>query len=170
MSRGQQSRFAVGLILVLLGGFLLAVQFFPGLNDWIDARFEWPVWMIGGGAVLLIIGLLAGTPGLAVPASILAGIGGILYWQVVSDDFASWSYMWALIPGFVGVGTLIMGLISKQERSGITGGLQLIAISLVMFAVFGSLFGSLSGVVQYWPVLLIIYGVVILVRMILKRS
>ena len=126
--------------------------------------------MIGGGAVLLIIGLLAGTPGLAVPASILAGIGGILYWQVVSDDFASWSYMWALIPGFVGVGTLIMGLISKQERSGITGGLQLIAISLVMFAVFGSLFGSLSGVVQYWPVLLIIYGVVILVRMILKRS
>ena len=170
MSRGQQSRFAVGLILVLLGGFLLAVQFFPGLSDWIDARFEWPAWMIGGGAILFLIGLLAGTPGLSVPAAIIAGIGGILYWQVVSDDFASWSYMWALIPGFVGVGTLLMGLISKQERSGIAGGLQLIAISLIMFAVFGSLFGSLSGVVQYWPVLLIIYGVVILVRMVLKRE
>ena len=160
----------MGLILVLVGGFLLAVQFFPGLDDWVDARFEWPVWMIGGGALLLIIGLLAGTPGLAVPAAIIAGIGGILYWQVINNDFASWSYMWALIPGFTGVGTVIMGLVSKRERSGISGGLQLIAISLIMFAIFGSFLGNLSGVTQYWPVLLIIYGVVLIVRMFIKKS
>lgn len=170
MSRGQQSRFAVGLILVLVGGFLLAVQFYPNLGDWIEERFEWPVWMLAGGGVLFILALLGGIPGLAVPAAIIAGIGGILYYQVVSGDFASWSYMWALIPGFTGVGTVLMGLISKQERSGITGGLQLIAISLVLFAFFGSFLGNLSGLTRYWPVLLIIYGVVILVRMVLKKS
>lgn len=170
MSQGQRSRLAVGLILVLVGGFLLAVQFFPGLDDWIDARFEWPVWMIAGGAMLLIIGLLAGAPGLAVPAAILAGIGGILYWQVVNSDFASWSYMWALIPGFTGVGSVIMGLVSSGDRSGISGGLQLIAISLVMFAVFGSFLGNFSGLSQYWPVLLILYGLVLLVRMVFKKS
>jgi hypothetical protein len=161
---------AVGLILVLVGGFLLAVQFFPGLDDWIDARFEWPVWMIGAGAMFLLVGLLAGAPGMAIPAAIIAGIGGILYYQVVSDDFASWSYMWALIPGFTGVGSVIMGLVGKRERSAISGGLQLIAISLVMFAIFGSFLGNLSGLTQYWPVLLIIYGVVLLVRMAFKRS
>jgi hypothetical protein len=170
MTQRQRSRLAVGLILVLIGGFLLAVQFLPELDDWIDARFEWPVWMIGSGLVLLIIGLLSGAPGLAVPAAIISGIGGILYWQVINDDFASWSYMWALIPGFAGVGTVILGLVSKQERSSVTGGLQLILISLVMFAVFGSLFGQFSGLVQYWPVLLIIYGIIVLVRMVFRKS
>jgi hypothetical protein len=170
MTQGQRSRLAVGLILVLVGGFLLAAQFLPGLDDWIDANFEWPVWMIGSGVLLLLIGLLSGVAGLAVPAAIIAGIGGILYWQVNNNDFASWSYMWALIPGFTGVGTVILGLVSRKERSSVTGGLQLILISLVLFALFGSLFGQFSGLVSYWPVVLIIYGVIVLVRMVFRRS
>ena len=170
MTRGQRSRLAVGFILVLVGGFLLAIQFLPGLEDWVDTRFEWPVWMIGSGLILFVIGLLVGVPGFSVPASIVAGIGGILYWQVINDDFASWSYMWALIPGFVGVGGVIFGLVSRKERANITGGLQLVLFSLVLFAVFGSFFGQFSGVLQYWPIVLIFYGVVLLARMLLRRD
>ncbi len=170
MTRGQRSRLAVGFILVLVGGFLLVIQFLPGLEDWVDTRFEWPVWMIGSGLILFVIGLLVGVPGFSVPASIIAGIGGILYWQVINDDFTSWSYMWALIPGFVGVGGVIFGLVSRKERANITGGLQLVLFSLVLFAVFGSLFGHFSGVLLYWPIVLIFYGVVLLARILLRRD
>jgi hypothetical protein len=170
MTQMQRSRFAVGIILVVIGGFLLVVNFVPNLSDWISAHFEWPVWMIAGGVAFLIIGLLSGLPGFAIPAAIVAGIGGILYWQVLNDDFASWSYMWALIPGFTGVGTVIMGLVSSRDRSSVSGGFVLILISLAMFALFGSMFGGLVGVTRYWPVLLIIYGASLLIRMLFRRN
>ena len=170
MTQRQRSRLAAGLILVIVGGVLLAAQFIPSLDDWIEVRYEWPVWIIGFGILMFIIGLLTNAPGFAVPAIIIAGLGGIFYWQVLNDDFASWSYMWTLFPGLAGLGGIVTGLLSRRERASITGGLQLILVSLVMFAVFGSLFGQFSGVVQYWPILLILYGVVLLFRMLFRKT
>ena len=40
----------------------------------------------------------------------------------------------------------------------------LILISLVLFAIFGSFFGALGLVGDYWPVLLIVLGLLMLVR------
>ena len=42
--------------------------------------------------------LLTGQPGMLVPACIVGGIGGMLYWQNLTGDWASWSYSWSLIP------------------------------------------------------------------------
>jgi hypothetical protein len=87
---------------------------------------------------------LVGAPGMAVPACIVAGIGGILYYQNVTGDWASWSYMWALIPGFVGVGNILAGILGRDFKKSVRDGLNLILISLVAFLVFATAFGGLA--------------------------
>lgn len=171
MNQQQRSRLFGGLLLILVGGYFLALQLFPDLDEWIGVRFEWPLFVVGSGILLLFLGLISGAPGFVVPASIIGGIGGILYWQNATSNFGSWAYMWTLIPGFVGVGTILLGLLSRSSRRGISEGLKLIVTSAILFGIFASFFGELSiGLQKYWPVLLILYGVLLLVRMIPRRG
>src|SRR3989304_10453190 len=107
--RQNRSSLILGIFLILFGGGLCAPRQVPAVQDWLDNNFTWPMWTIGAGLLILLIGLITGAPGMAVPASIVAGIGGILYYQNATGDFGSWSYMWALIPGFVGIGTILAG-------------------------------------------------------------
>jgi hypothetical protein len=171
MTQSQRTNLVIGLLFIILGGYFLAVRFIPSLDNWIGARFDWPMIIIGVGLLLLVLGVLSGAPGFAIPAAIVGGIGGILSYQNATGDWASWSYMWALIPGFVGVGTILHGLMSVDNRRGIREGVRLIVISLIMFVIFGSFFGALeSGFVRYWPALLIVYGAYLLIGMITRRD
>ena len=168
MDRRRRSSLATGLVLILIGALIFATQFVPGWETW----FQWPLFIIGIGAVLLVIGLLTRVPALAVPACIVGGIGGLLYYQNATGDWDSWAYAWALIPGFVGVGTILAGLLGGRFRKPLREGGQLILISLVLFLAFGSFFGliGLGPLGQYWPVLLIALGVLILFnRLIFRR-
>jgi hypothetical protein len=106
---------------------------------------------------------------MAVPASIVAGIGGILFYQNQTGDFGSWSYMWALIPGFVGVGTILAGLLGENTRRNIAHGLNLVVISTLIFLIFASFFGGLSLLGDYGPaIILIALGVYVLLRGLLR--
>jgi len=167
MDYGRRSSLAVGLVLILLGIWFLAVQFVPGLHDW----FEWPLLIVGIGILLLVIGILTGVPDMAVPACIVGGVGGLLYWQNATDQWETWSYAWTLIPGFVGVGILLSGLLGGKLGRGVREGSSLILTSLILFAIFGSLFGALGlgPLGRYWPVLLIALGLLMLVRALFRR-
>ena len=161
----NRSTLILGILLILIGIWLVASREVPALRQWLDVEFSWPIWTIGAGILIFIIGLLVGAPGMAVPASIVTGIGCILYYQNANDDFASWSYMWTLIPGFVGVGLILTGLLGENTRRNISSGLNLIVISLVLFLIFGTLLGGLAILGPYGPaILLIALGVYILVR------
>jgi hypothetical protein len=163
----QQNRtsLVLGLLLILAGGWLLLTRQVPALENWLDDNFTWPMWTIGAGLLVLLIGLLTGTPGMAVPASIIAGIGGILYYQNATDNFGSWSYMWTLIPGFVGVGTILAGLLGDHTRRNLAHGLNLLVISAVMFLIFATFFGGLNILGEYGAaVILILLGLYILIR------
>jgi hypothetical protein len=151
---------AGGLILILLGVWFLAVQFVPGLQGW----FSWPWIIIGFGVVMLLIGLLSGVPDLAVPACIIGGIGGLLYWQNATGNWESWSYAWSLIPGFVGVGVILSGLFGGKVRKSLREGGNLILISLILFAIFAAFRGGPNLLGDYWPVLLILVGLWMLIR------
>lgn len=151
------------LLLILAGVAALAIQFVPGWSVWFQAENAWPLFVIGAGLVLFCIGLAAGAPGMAVPACIVSGIGGLLFWQNATGSFDSWSYAWALIPGFVGVGIILSGLLQGSTKE-FGGGAWLIFISLVLFSVFGSFLGGVSVFGPYWPVLIIVLGVVMLAR------
>jgi hypothetical protein len=119
-------------------------------------------------ALMLVMGILTRAPVMAIPACIVGGIGSLLYYQNLSGNWASWAYAWALIPGFVGVGLVLSGVLGNGRlRDALSGGAWLLFISLVLFVVFGSFLGGLNIIGAYWvywPALLIVLGVVFLVR------
>ena len=167
----NRSNLAFGIILLIVGGWLLVTRQVPALQEWMESNFTWPMWTIGAGILVLLIGLITNAPGMAVPASIIAGIGGILYYQDQTGDFASWSYMWALIPGFVGVGSILAGLLGEATRRNLGHGLRLIVTSAVLFLIFATFFGGLSILGEYGlPVLLILLGVYVLARGFLREG
>lgn len=163
MNRNQKRGIAGGVVLILLGLLFLASELFPQSF----AFWDWPFIIIGLGGIFLLWSILSGIGGLAVPGTILAGIGGILYYQNLTGDWQSWSYIWALIPGFVGLGVIISGIIDGNIREAFTGGLTLLVISAVLFFAFGSAFGLENDLAQYWPVLLIVLGLISLIRVVL---
>ncbi|MEZ4590341.1 MAG: hypothetical protein R3D55_04265 [Chloroflexota bacterium] len=153
----KHSSIIVGTILIVVGIVFLLVQFIPGLAASLDISAQWPLIIVAVGGLLLLSAFL-GTPALAIPGSIVSGIGGILYVQNLTGAWASWSYVWALIPGFVGIGLLLAGLLGHERRKSWREGSRLILISGVMFLIFGAVFNGLGGVGRYWPVLLIGLG------------
>lgn len=169
MDRRNRSTIGMGLLLVLLGGFFLAVQLYPPLEAWMQANFAWPWYIIGAGILMLLFGLIVNAPGMAIPAAIVGGIGGILYYQNVTGDWTSWSYMWSLIPGFVGVGILLAELLEGKGRRAFNDGLPLVVISAALFLVFGSFLGGPVTLGKYWPVLLILLGLWVMLQPLLHR-
>lgn len=169
MDQRQRSGLAAGLALIVIGAVLLAARLIPGLREY---GWHWPLIIVGIGVFLLVLGLATRTPGLAIPACIVGGIGGLLYWQVLTDRWESWSYAWALIPGFVGVGMVVASLLESKGQRGelLRGGGTLILISLILFAIFGSFLGGFWGLGQYWPLLLVLLGLFLLVQPFLFRK
>ena len=144
-----------GLILILIGAWFLAVQFVPELKKW--AEGNWALTIIGVAAIFLVVSILNNIPGLSIPAFIIGGIGGLLYYQNVTGDWDSWAYAWSLIPGFVGLGLLFFSLQTKDKGT-MNAGFILLFISAVLFFIFGSFLGGPKEITQYWPLLLIVAG------------
>ena len=160
----NRSQLALGIILILLGGWFIAQRQIPSIHEWTNIFMGWPLNVVAAGVLIFLIGLLLGAPGMSVPAAIVAGIGGILYYQKFMNDYSSWSYMWTLIPGFVGVGDIVSGLLASSNYKW-RNGLNLIVASLVLFVVFAAIFGKLDILGPYGPaVLLILLGVWVLAR------
>ena len=171
MSRQKRSDLVIGLILLLIGAWFLTAQFnlLPGLNEIINLEYQWPLVVIGVGGLLFLLGLLARSPGMSVPACVVGGIGCILYWQNATGQWDSWSYLWTLIPGFVGVGIILSTLLGGETRRGYTSGLRLILISAIMFVIFLMLFSGQADFGKYWPVLIILLGIWIIIQAIIRK-
>ncbi len=170
MDKKARSNIALGLVLVIAGAYFLARQFFPNLPLWNFVDFSWQFYMIAAGILLFLIGLLVGVPSLSVPAAVVSGIGALLYWQDITNNWESWSYAWALIPGFVGIGTILQGLLGEQRRQSLRHGFNLVIVSLILFSIFASLLGGWQIFGPYWPVLIILLGLWMILRvLIIKR-
>ncbi len=167
MDRRARTAAIGGGCLIVLGALLLFAQITPTLSRSLAVVWSWPMIVILVGVGLFVMGLLTGSPGMAVPACVVAGIGGILYWQTVTGNWFSWAYAWALIPGFVGIGMILQALLGEGGRRQAAKGGEAILTSLVLFLIFGSLFGGLTLLGPYWPALLMIVGVVQLIRRVL---
>ena len=161
-SRGR-SQLVLGVILILLGAWFLLDRTVPNFHEFFDKYTQWPNNMFLIGAGLFILGLVLGQPGLSIPAAIAAGIGGIFYYQKVYHDASSWSYMWTLILGFIGMGTVLQGLLGDSTAYNIKRGLNLMVVSAVLFLIFSSFLGGWQLLGNYGPaILLILLGVWVL--------
>lgn len=176
MNRRKRRRTTLGVLLILIGTWFLAVEFYAPLGDWADAFAEWPIWIVAVGVLFLVAALVGGVPDLVIPAAIISGIGGILYYQNATDEWSTWAYAWALIPGFVGVGVFIAKTLKGQFKRAFRDGGSGIISSLIVFVVLGSIFQPIVGGPQvlfemrtFWPILLILLGLWMLVRPIFRR-
>jgi LiaI-LiaF-like transmembrane region len=158
-----------GLLLILLGGAFLAAQFVPAFQSWFRAEQSWPLLIIGIGVLFLVLAVALRTPGLAIPGCIVGGIGCLLFYQNATGDWGSWAYAWTLITGFVGLGVVFAGLLEGRSIRSVSAGLWMILISLAAFLVFGSFLG-MGQYGAYWPVLLIVGGLLILGRSLFGRK
>jgi hypothetical protein len=167
MEQRARSAIASGVILVVIGVLLLVAKIVPGFFG----QLTWPFIVIGVGVLLLVLAIATGNAGLAVPACIVGGIGLILWWQNAHQRWETWSYAWTLIPGFVGVGALVQGLLESKPVRTLLDALWPVLISAVLFAVFSSFFGGpLFGVPWYYLAggALIVLGVLVIIRGFLK--
>ena len=156
-----------GIALISLGALALLAQVFERFDFW--GTF-WPFIIIGLGA-LFFIGMVTGgksAAGLAIPGSIITGIGLMLFVQNLTGHWESWAYSWTFIIMFVGMGIYIMGLWSG-EASQRKSGLDVARVGLTMFIIFGVFFEGLIfksfGLSEYiLPVALILVGLYLIVR------
>jgi hypothetical protein len=165
----------VGLLLIVGGVLLLAVQWY-GLTLPFDlGQIGWPVYVIAPGAALLLIGLAspagAGV-GLSVAGGIVTTIGLLLAYQAGTGHWASWAYAWALVaPTSVGASMLLWAILHWQRdiaRSGLAAMGVGLAIFIVGFAFFEGVLGigGQNGLAplgrQLLPVALIGAGVLLI--------
>lgn len=162
METRKRSGIVPGILLVLVGIVLLAFQLIPGLQVWFNAAGAWPLLVIGVGILLAVIGLAVREPGMAVPATIVTGIGLLLLYQNTTGDWDSWAYAWSLIPGFVGLGIILAALLGSHKSQDYQAGGILLFISAVLFMVFGSFLGPFDVLGQLWPLAVILLGVILL--------
>ena len=163
-NRQTRGGLVFGAILIAVGILL----FFGQTLDFFTQVDFWPFIIIAVGAVFFAGMLLGGKSAgpLAIPGSIISGIGLILLVQNALGLWETWSYSWALIILFVGIGIVIYGYWSEKPDS-VKGGWELARVGLILFLVFGMLFEfffSLIGISDrqvtiFWPIVLIVIGV-----------
>ena len=155
MNRQGRTQLVLGVLLVLLGAWFLADRSLPAFHELMARYTEWPFSLVLIGAGLFLLGLILGAPGMAIPAAIVAGIGGLFYYFENIGSYTDW-FMWMLIPGFVGVGSIVAGLLGDNTRRNLRSGLNSIAVSAVLVLVFSSVFGKWTILGQYGPAILLI--------------
>jgi hypothetical protein len=166
ISRG---RLSFALVLIGLGTWQLAINISPSFRDLVYSNQYWPINVVGFGAFLALIGLVTWSPGWFIPACIIAGIGGLLYYQNITEDWSSWAYAWSLIPGFVAVGLLLLGLATWKRGPVIAAGWTLFG-SMVLFGIFGSTLGGLPIAGSVGAAAVILLGLMFLITPLLRKK
>jgi len=174
MSIKERSRISLGILFILTAIVLIIYRVDPRLGRLLHIEPGWPTWILIGGAGLLVIGLLSGVPDMAIPSCIIIGLGGIFYYQNANQDWTSWSYMWTLLPGFVGIGIIFSGIFAGRFNKSLLNSLRLILISLILFC-------SLAAILNkqvFWnsnreiilAIILLLLGVLLVLRAIIKNK
>jgi hypothetical protein len=168
MEQRRRSSLVGGILLILIGAWFAALQLVPGLGDWINIEFTWPLMIVAVGVILFVVGLIIAVPALVIPACIVGGVGVILYWQVATDGWVTWAFAWGLMPSFVGLGILLSSILEGQTAKGISEGGWLILFGIVLFFILGAAFGSLGWLSPYWPLLVVAIGLLMVIQGLLR--
>lgn len=123
-----------------------------------SVSYSWAWIILGTGLQFLIVSLLSRVSGLAIPGTIIAVIGGLLYWQNATDNWESWSFTWPLVLLGVGLSFVLAYLFGLRSKALFIVGLYFVFISTVFFFIFGAFFARDWALMTYWPVIFILLG------------
>ncbi len=148
----NKSNFITGLLLILLGVFLLSAQF--GYICWENL---WPFFLIVGG-ILFFLGFLLNRRnfGLLMPGSVLTVIG-LLFLYTNAGRWYEMEHLWPTFVLAPGIGFILMYLSGPKGNGLWIPAIILCTIALVFYARFWFIF-------RYWPVILIAVGLYILIN------
>jgi hypothetical protein len=153
----------VGGILIIIGAIFLFVNVFH-----INFGEIWPIifFIIGAGFYLPVLLMPRDRRNLAsflIPGTILFGLGTIFFYNIITDNWGSWAYIWTLIPASVGLGLLLAARVGNWGGDTMKVGFWMLVIStgvcLILAAFFG---GGNAGLVG--AILLIVLGVFLLIQ------
>ncbi|MFQ5921239.1 MAG: hypothetical protein ACE5M4_00200 [Anaerolineales bacterium] len=152
----------VGLLLIATGLVFFVANLLPG----IDLGSMWPGLFYAVGLALLLPPWILPShrqalAGLIIPGMLLIVLGVIFTYLVITDDWQSWAYIWALIPASVGTGLWIAARFGFWGPGASTVGLWMLAGSLVAFAIFAAFLGGEGPLAKGAPLALIALGVVV---------
>ncbi len=164
----SRTRISFALVLIVLGAWLLANNVSREFQALSFGAQTWPYNVIGFGALLALVGLVTWSPGWFIPAAIIAGVGGILFYQNQSQDWASWAYVWTLIPGFVAIGLALLALV-LWKRGPFIAALWNLFASLLLFGIFGFALGGLPWAGAAAAAAFILLGLMFLASPLLSR-
>ena len=159
----KRGSIVVGGILILIGAIFLFVNVFR-----IDFGQVWPVifFIIGAGfylPVLLMPRDRSNLAGLLIPGTILFGLGAIFFYNILTDNWGSWAYIWTLIPASVGLGLLIAARVGNWGGDTMKVGFWMFVISTGVCLVLAAFFGG-GNVGLIGAILLIVLGVFLLIQ------
>ncbi len=107
--------------------------------------------------------------GLAIPGTIISGLGLMMFFQNLFNHWESWAYSWTVILVLVGLGIFIMGLYTGDDHRR-QAGLRVMKVGAILFIIFGGFFELIFsafrpyGIQQYiFPALLVLLGIYLVV-------
>ena len=134
----------------------------------------WPIFPVIGGLALLVGYLLGGAQdgGLAFLGTAALLIGLFFFGFTLGVwDWGDMSRLWPIFPVIGGVALLVLFLVDRRARRDL--GLLGVALAAIVAGIVGLLYtwGYVSGdILKYWPVLLILIGVLGLLGAFIPRS
>ena len=134
----------------------------------------WPFIFIVAGIGFLLPALIwpklrEGLAGLYIPGMIFITLGGIFLFNVLSNRWVIWAYVWILVFTSVGLGLYTGAIIGKWHDEVRKTGLWMMVISAALFAFFAAIFGD-TLVKAIGAGFLILMGIIVVVRALIKKQ
>lgn len=138
---------ALSFLLIGLGIILMVARivFGEGANLALPMVFL----MLGGAFFLLVFALRPywqWADLVFLPAGMLAALGVIFLFNILTNDWNAWAYAWLLLPAGLGAGLALAGRADDSRplaKTFLITGLALVATSLALFVLFGAITGGL---------------------------
>jgi hypothetical protein len=168
MEKNNRTSITFAVILIGLGTLILILNLIPGLTF----SKTWPIIFFVLAAGFFIPPVVwrearKGLSALFIPGSILLVLGLIFLYCTLTRDWVVWAYAWTLIPGGVGLGILLASWYGEWGQVTTMTGIWMCVISLMVFGLFGALFGQ-AVLKALGSILLILGGGLLLYRSLRK--
>lgn len=154
-------KYFFGTALVLVGVFFLLREFVPNLQIFLS----WSWVILGLGGLGLLFALINHNGNWAVSSCVVLGVGACISLQQMVGGI-----IWIAMIAFLGLGQIIASWVDKNSAQDWRNGLTLILVAVVLFmAMGGNKLIPWLGFSSWWPVVLIVAGVLFLINTTRKK-